>query len=186
MPDQRQSDKLSTEEVHRAIANLTPIEMARLLKTARVQAAKTMGAYTAKELLQESFTRAISGDRKWPRQLNALTFFAGRLGVMRSIASSELKQNQLQLVDDYSEDRIPDVALSLKSAESELTSNMLVSSIFSLFCDDAVAQKMLSAMMTGLRGEQLREKIGLEKTDFESKLRKIRRRIEKAQEDGKL
>lgn len=45
---------------------------------------------------------------------------------------------------------------------------------------------MFLGMVAGLRGEELREQTGLEQKEFDSKLRKIRRRIERGQKDGKL
>ena len=56
-----------------------------------------------------------------------------------------------------------------------------------MFADDAVAQKLVVGMMEGARGLELWESSGLTKTDYESKRKKIRRRIERVwlQQDTK-
>lgn len=52
--------------------------------------------------------------------------------------------------------------------------------ILELFADDGVAQRMLEGIMDGIAGEELRSLTQLSQTQFESKRRLIRRRIDKA------
>jgi len=54
-----------------------------------------------------------------------------------------------------------------------------VAKIIALFDDDPAAQAIMRGMMEGARGAELQELSGLDKTDYESKRTKIRRRIEK-------
>jgi hypothetical protein len=54
-----------------------------------------------------------------------------------------------------------------------------VAKIIALFDDDPPAQSIVRGMMDGARGAELQEMSGLDKTDYESKRTKIRRRIEK-------
>ena len=51
--------------------------------------------------------------------------------------------------------------------------------IVAMFADDLVAQKIVFGMMEGARGEELQRSSGLGNVEYESKRRKIRRRIEK-------
>ena len=48
-----------------------------------------------------------------------------------------------------------------------------------IFEDDPIAQKMLIGMADRTRGEDLEQASGLSPTEYESKRKKIRRRIEK-------
>jgi RNA polymerase sigma-70 factor (ECF subfamily) len=48
-----------------------------------------------------------------------------------------------------------------------------------LFEDDPIAQEILKLMADGARGDDIRKATGLSPTEYESKRRKIRRRIEK-------
>jgi hypothetical protein len=54
-----------------------------------------------------------------------------------------------------------------------------VKRIMTYFDDDPIAQKMLMGMADGARGEDLQQASGLSPTEYESKRKKIRRRIEK-------
>ena len=51
--------------------------------------------------------------------------------------------------------------------------------IMVLFDDDPIAQKILKGMEDGARGKDLQQASGLSPTEYESKRKKIRRRIEK-------
>jgi hypothetical protein len=48
-----------------------------------------------------------------------------------------------------------------------------------LFDDDPIAQKILKGMADGARGKDLQQASGLSPTEYESKRKKIRRRIQK-------
>ena len=54
-----------------------------------------------------------------------------------------------------------------------------VTKIIALFDDDPIAQGIVIGMMDGARGEELEQASGLSPTEYESKRKKIRRRIEK-------
>ena len=177
---------LSRQEVEQAIISLTKYERVTLKKVARDQAAKTKGVFTADELLQEAFSRALSGKRSWLRKYDAVTFFAGRCGVMRSIAYSARASQDAAIVTQYHDETHYNLSFACRAAEFVVTSNMGFGDILCLFDDDQIARNMFLGMVAGLRGEELREQTGLEQKEFDSKLRKIRRRIERGQKDGKL
>ena len=54
-----------------------------------------------------------------------------------------------------------------------------VAKVIALFDDDPVAQAIVRGMMDGARGQELQDLSGLDKTGYESKRTKIRRRVEK-------
>src|SRR5262249_29751929 len=56
---------------------------------------------------------------------------------------------------------------------------------FKALDDDPIAQKILVARMEGARGEEQLKLTGLSPTDYESKCKKIRRRIEKLEAEKK-
>ena len=66
------------------------------------------------------------------------------------------------------------------AVERGAVARMEVMRIVALFDDDRVAQKIVLAMMQGARGEELEQASGLSKIEYESKRKKIRRRIEKS------
>ena len=118
------------------------------------------------DLLQEAMCRVLAGARAWPRDLAALPFL---WGVVRSIAWEWRKELP---------DKPPDGA-DPEAEERRAIAGLDVAKIIALFDDDPAAQIIVRGMMEGARGQELQELSGLDKTDYESKRTKIRRRIEK-------
>ena len=176
---------LTRVEVKRSIAALTAADWLRLHKVARALCRD--GAFQADDLLQEAFQRALDGTRHCARTLDIILFLAG---VMRSIASdwrkARKRRPEMSLVTATG--WLQEVVLQVRDnscvAEEVLVSNeeaaRLQQAIFALFADDAVAQRLLEGIMDGLTGAQLRSLTGLSETEFASKRRLIRRRIDKA------
>jgi hypothetical protein len=62
--------------------------------------------------------------------------------------------------------------------ESPMIASIDSAKIVAMFADDFVAQKIVLGMIQGARGEELQLSSGLGKVEYESKRKKIRRRIE--------
>jgi DNA-directed RNA polymerase specialized sigma24 family protein len=155
---------LSRAEVVAAIRALSDGDKTALMKIARVYARKT--PYSHEDLCQEALCRVLSGARAWPRDLPTLSFL---VGVVRSIAS-EWKSEPLGEVSDAADPR---------TGEGRTIASIDVAKIVALFADDPVAQTIVVGIMEGARGQELMALSGLNRTDYESKRTKIRRRIEK-------
>jgi DNA-directed RNA polymerase specialized sigma24 family protein len=176
---------LTRVEVKRSISALTAADWLRLHKVARTLCREA--AFQADDLLQEAFQRALEGTRQCARTLDIIPFLAG---VMRSIASdwrkARKRRPEMSLVTPTG--WLQEVVLQVRDnrcvADEVLVSNeeaaRLQQAIFALFADDAVAQRLLEGIMDGLAGPQLRSLTGLSETEFASKRRLIRRRIDKA------
>jgi hypothetical protein len=155
---------LSPAEAEAAVRALSAADKTALMKIARLYARKT--PYDHEDLLQEALCRVLAGARAWPRQVAALPFL---WGVVRSIAwewKTELIERGPEAADPQGEERRAIAGLDVEK-------------ILALFDDDPVAQVIVRGMMDGARGQELQEMSGLDKTDYESKRTKIRRRIEK-------
>ena len=155
---------LSRAEAAAAIRSLTAADKTALIKIARLYAKKT--SYDHEDLLQEAICRVLGGARAWPRSVPAVAFF---WGVVRSIAwewKTELVENDAADADLAAEERRAIAAID-------------VARVLAVFDDDPVAQTIVRGMMEGARGQELQELSGLDKTEYESKRTKIRRRIEK-------
>jgi hypothetical protein len=155
---------LTRSEATAAIARLTDGQKTALMKIARLYARTT--PYDHQDLIHEAFARILAGRRKWPTYADTVLFLSG---VIRSIAWEWRRVPALQAVDDS------DVAAPERSANAAIDAARVVA----LFGDDPVAKKIVLAMMDGARGEELRAISGLDQLDYESKRKKIRRRIEK-------
>ena len=155
---------LSPAEAAAAVRVLGAADKTALMKVARLYARKT--PYDHEDLLQEALCRVLAGTRAWPRQVAALPFL---WGVVRSIAW-EWKSELIE--------RAPDAA-DPDGEERRAIAGLDVAKILALFDDEPVAQAIVRGMMDGARGQELQDLSGLDKTDYETKRTKIRRRIEK-------
>ena len=186
MQPRRSGASLLTQvEVKRSISVLTAADWLRLHKVARALCREA--AFEADDLLQEAFQRALDGTRQCTRTLDIVHFLAG---VMRSIASdwrkARRRRPEMSLVTETGS--LQDVVLqacdNAPAADEALAVNeeaaRLKATILALFADDGLAQRLLEGIMDGLAGAQLRCLTGLSETEFASKRRLIRRRIDKA------
>ena len=155
---------LSPAEAAAAVRSLAAADKTALMKIARLYAKKT--PYDHEDLLQEAICRVLGGARSWPRNVQALPFL---WGVVRSIAWEWKTQ---------APDHAPDGA-DPQAEERRAIASLDAVKIVAVFDDDPVAQVIVRGMMDGARGQELQELSGLEKTEYESKRTKIRRRVEK-------
>jgi hypothetical protein len=161
---ERAAEHLATAEITNAINALRDGEKTAIVKIARLYARKTR--YGHEDLLQEAYCRVLDGRRGWLRGVPAILFFRG---VMRSIAwewKTEFTNEDIDIGDEG-------------ALERGTLAKIDVMKILALFDDDPVARKIVLGMMDGARGEELQESSGLNPTEYESKRKKIRRRIEK-------
>jgi len=156
------AETYTAAEIREAVKTLTVQHKTALVKLAKAYAMKTSFDY--EDLLHEAYTRILDGKRVWPRSVAVVPFLAG---VMKSIAWDWRRRDESVEVGDVGyEDQTAAARIDLQK-------------VIVLFDDDPIAQKMVIALLDGARGEELRELSGLNKTEYESKRAKIRRRIEK-------
>ena len=158
---------LSQSEVIKAFGALTEAEKIALIKIAKLYSRKTPFGHD--DLLQEAMCRVLSGCRAFPRGSPPVSFLAS---VMRSIAWQWRNACHEMAVD------VPDP----RCGEAPTIASIDAAKIVALFADDPIAQKIVVGMMEGARGEELQRLTGLGKVEYESKRKKIRRRIEKLAE----
>jgi RNA polymerase sigma-70 factor (ECF subfamily) len=155
---------LSRQEIAVAINTLSDADKTALMRIARLYARRTQ--YAHDDLVQEAVCRVLEGRRSWPREISGKVFLCG---VMRSIAwewKDELLDTERDAGDEGAEER---------GTNARLDAKMIVGQ----FNDDPIAQRIVVGMMEGMRGDELEEASGLTETDYQSKRKKIRRRLEK-------
>jgi hypothetical protein len=158
---------LSRTEVERTILSLSDGEKTALVKIASLYARKRNTPYDHEDLLYEAYTRIIDGRRKWPKGEPAIKFIGGVIVSLAWEWRNSVEVNQ-------------ELELGDKGAEEQSTiARIDAKRIVDLFADDAVAQRLVAAMIEGARGEELQNLSGLTNTEYESKRRKIRRRLER-------
>jgi hypothetical protein len=172
---------LSEAEIRNEISSLTAGERTKLIKIARSYG--RISFEEPDELVHEAICRILDGTRKWPRDLEKLRFLAG---VIKSIAGDRkraLRQALGRTVPLNEEREVGEARRGLMDYEGTeargIWAKLDVKRIMTLFDDDPIAQKILVGMADGTRGEDLEQASGLSPTEYESKRKKIRRRIER-------
>lgn len=170
------------DEIADAIRSLAPVQLARL----HLVADRYAYAMPAEDLLQEAFTRALSEERRCPADVDVVRFLAE---VMRSIASGEYEKAKArpQLVSvarygdqgDGAVDPLdPGLAVDDWLAREQHAAQHR-KEILALFDDDPQARDIIEGRMAELDADELRELTGLDAVGYASKLKLIRRRIDK-------
>jgi RNA polymerase sigma-70 factor (ECF subfamily) len=131
------------------------------------------------DLQNEALVRALGGRRKCPRDVPVPTFLGN---VIRSIASeSDDLDKALRSAElEATHDTVTGV-IALKAPPDPLVSNFDAKRLFKeaidLFEGDTVAQTLFEGDVDGMEGQELRELVGLSQTEFDSKRRYVRRRL---------
>lgn len=178
----------SRDEISSAIRALTPAELARLKLVARRYAAGR--PIEPDDLLQEAMLRALDS-RVCPSNVDVVRFLAE---AMRSIAHGENEKAEHKLVlvpvaktgEPSAEtlaapDPTPNAEVRMISEDEAARIRM---AILALFDDDPQARDIVEGTMEEMTAEELRELTGLNLTDYNSKRRLIRRRIDTAFPQG--
>ena len=187
----REKPAFSVEETSQALSDLSDADMLRLGK---ISHRFSRGRIDPDDLLQRAFVALLSGDRKWPRDIDLMCFM---VGTIRSLASSQFKSlshsPELHLVGTAEDDTIEDpmettIPTPEPNAEqcliSEQETKAICEAVLKIFEDDEIAKVIVEGTMEGIPAEDLRELTGLDQTAYNSKKRLIRRRIDNVYPEG--
>lgn len=176
LPESVIKDVLSPDELKAALDALTPMDIARLNQAAEFFCAIN-GFDQANDLLQEALTRALAGQRKCRRDLAFVPFLYGS---MRSIANAAAKASRRSRIDPFAtpedgeeEEELDANAVELVDPERLAAARDALEKLNELFKDDEEILIVIEAMASGLKGEELRQSLGLSKTDHDT----IRKRM---------
>ena len=172
-------------EVHDAIRALTDADWRRLKLVASKYAFGE--AIEPDDLLQRAIERSLEKDgRKWPRNVDFVKFLAE---AMRSIADGEREkiENRVEKIpiqapgNSNEEGDYVEIPHPSPNAEEKLGDDQdfaaMKASLLLVFINDPVARDILEGIWAGLSGEELREYAGLDKVEYESKRKQIRRQL---------
>lgn len=174
-------EHLGFDEVGAAIDSLSTAEKLKLLSIERLHLGGT--GYGSNELLQEAMCRALIGERNCPR---SLSFFVFLVQTMRGIAYHErekrLREPPLPSKTRNAEDA-DDVLLEVVEGspdpEQLLLSQEAVAVIHRHFDGDEKAQMVLLGWTGDLRGQELREFVGVDQAELDYIIKRIRRLMKK-------
>jgi DNA-directed RNA polymerase specialized sigma24 family protein len=173
---------LRPAETALALELVSAIDLLRLKTIARLRARGLPSDVGWDDLLQEAFTRVITGSRVQPEGVPMVAFLAG---VMRSLKSEHVRRalNQsggrqpLRIDQTVDERRDLDLCDPAPGPERSLSARQELIGIKQLFADDSVALKIIAGLGSGLSAEQIRIAAGISKTDYDSARRRMRRSL---------
>lgn len=181
---QKQDESLGVDEISAALDALSPDEK---LKLAKVESIRRSGTeFGPGELIHETVCRALTGDRKCPRETPFIAFLAM---TMRSIAD-HARRDRLRMAaspqatagernpDGHAEPPTPEDSLLEKESAAR------VQLIHEHFEDDSEAQLVLMGWADGLRGKELREATALDQAALDYASKRIRMKMRKLYPDG--
>lgn len=193
------------EEFAAAMDALPRTEKIRLRKMQQILARPPL--MDGADLLQELYARVFAGTRRWRAGENVLTF---AIQTMRSLANEATEKNQRERVTlspgfrQGGDTAVAELGLANRDGvigavhqsttpednlvaadERELLATYRQKALASL-ADDEVAQLLLEGMCDGLKGHKLQELVELGDTEFDSKQKLVRRRLEKLGRDDEV
>jgi RNA polymerase sigma-70 factor (ECF subfamily) len=190
----RKTDVKETEELAplqapaaRALALqlVTHCDLLRLKVIARLHGRSLPPDVSWADLLQEAVARVLDGSRAIPPGVPAVAFLAG---VMRSIKAEHWRrrrratEQQSAWVSQYPHSGPDSTEASdpLPDPERWLIASQQLEAIGALFATDAVALQIIAGLGDGLTAEEIRQTLGLSKTDYDSARKRMRRALIRA------
>lgn len=171
---------LRPAETALALKLVSDIDLLRLKTIARLHARGLPPDIGWDDLLQEAFTRVITGQRIQPEGVATVAFLAG---IMRSLKAEHLhrayKGGRHALRLDQAVEGSRDVELSdpAPGPERLLSARQELNAIKQLFAGDPVALQIIAGLGKGLSAEQIRAAAGISKVDYDSARRRMRRSL---------
>ncbi|HDY69214.1 MAG TPA: hypothetical protein ENH85_15690 [Candidatus Scalindua sp.] len=173
----------SIEEVNDKLSELDDATLTKLRKIAGI--ITYYYNLNPEDLLQDVFDKLLSEKRRWPKDLDISVFFKN---TMKSILSNEKKKDQKVLSlhstnenGDELVNTIPDKRIDI---EQGILLDQEIKAILNLFEDDVIAKDLVEGRMENLKKSELLELTGLNEKEYDTKWKKIRRRIAKKYSGG--
>lgn len=182
----------SPVEVRQALAGMSDIDYVRLSKAAKYFAPGT--SFAADDLIQEAIRRLLDGSRNWPTDVQLTTFLSN---VMKSIVWADRRQSKsrplivpIESTGPFGQRNNVDASVQHSSAEEvvliEGESDERINEVLRLFEDDEDASMVLMGLSDEMSAQEIRDELGLDSTSYNTIRRRIRRKANKAIEEGRL
>jgi hypothetical protein len=177
----------SQAEIMAALEALEPPALLRLRSYARYRV-RGLGWHARgrshEDLLSEAFTATLSGTRRWNK--NAVDFVGHLCGVMRSVSSHWADNRETRALEPSAGAFVDSAEASTPDAERELAARQEVERIIRHFEGDPLVLAIIDGFRKGLKGPEVQANLGIDQTEFETAVRRLRRGVEKlarAEED---
>jgi len=164
----------TVDEINQAIEELISAQLLRLKKYARWRmkiVPKSLG-HTWEDLLSESITATLAGERNW-RQ--GISFEHHLLGAMRSISS----RWRNQIGDDIVAYHLSKFNDNPINPERCLTAEEELNQIRELFADDSAALGVLDCLGQGCTAEEAQTALQMSPKEYNTTKKRVSRKMEK-------
>jgi RNA polymerase sigma-70 factor (ECF subfamily) len=182
MTDQHGRQLHRPDEFKTALEEASPVDVDKLVRASRALAWRS--GMEADDLLQLAFVRILENTRPWPCDVALVPFVKG---VMRSLASGEAERRasspvrQARSMYDTEGALAVEVADASRSVEEAMLAqeecDRIQRDLWDICSRDEAAALILMGMQDGRDGEELMLETGLTKTEYDTKRRWVRRRI---------
>ena len=177
-------DKYLTDfEIRTLITNLSEANFFRLNQIAKRY---ILGCQMEPDdLLQEAIFSILSGNRKYPRNVPLISFFAN---TMKSIAYNERRKISeiiTTINDDSDNDYINNIAANDNAFDIEAAANQEIKNIYDLFINDEDITMLLMAKYEELSPDETCKTLDWNRTQYDSVTRRLRRALNKYFPNGR-
>ncbi|HXU94581.1 MAG TPA: hypothetical protein VFP33_13075 [Gallionella sp.] len=184
---------LSRIEVETELTNLSAADIRRIKIMARTYALGLV-YLSAEDLMQETFTKLLMGNRVFPRNVRPVTVV---ISAMHSEASNCREREQTGAIDHHvdvsamSQSMDDDEATAVVIPTNEVTPERILlarrsfAAIEALVADDADLQDVATAWSLELRGKDAAKYLGWDMNRYEAARKRLMRRLESMTEDYK-
>jgi hypothetical protein len=168
----------SPDEIRAAIVKFSDLDWLRIRKAAIHFSKRCRCDWS--DLQNEALVRSLDGRRKCPRDV-AVTTFLGN--VMRSIASEDDEMDDhVHLSDELEAQQnsacgLTDLTRPSDPTASTMDAQKMIAEAISAFDGDETSEMLFEGTVDGIEGTELREFLGLSQTEFDTKRRYVRRRL---------
>jgi RNA polymerase sigma-70 factor (ECF subfamily) len=160
---------------------VTKMDLLRLKTLARLYARGLPPDVDWEDLLQEALTRVLVGARVVPADVPPVAFIAGVMRSLRSEHRRRFVRSRRIIASDHPEtsaaSRDVDVRDESALPERILSARQELAQIRRLFADDPVVLGIIDGLAAGLEPEQIRNRLDLTSTAYDTARRRMRRAL---------
>ena len=170
-PKRRTEDEDTEDDMARALARLSEVDLLRLKAIARLRVRGLPGGIGWSDLLNEAFARALDGTRRPPAGLGTVAFLAG---IMRSIANEHWRRLRreagmfVSADEEGTADPAPDPERSAAAVQALATLDLV-------FAGDPQATRILAGLGAGLTAREIQTAYSLTEVEYDSARKRMRR-----------
>jgi hypothetical protein len=163
----------SPDEFMAAYRSLSNADLTRINLLARKHKYRT--GWDHAELLHEAIARILDGKRKWPRTVPLIVFLGYVMqGIASHLRAQVTQDGKLRVLTDV--DGVADETSPAK-IERLVTLRQLYRRALLLLKDDPLAKELFIRRVRGGRGKELRGQLNLDRKQFETVRKRLRRKI---------